>query len=178
MGTVGGLFAIAGVIILPITSGDTAFRALRLMIAEQFHIDQKVSIKRVILSLIIFIPAVAILFFAKSNADGFNLLWRYFGFTNQFVAVFALALITVYLKAHGKNYLISLIPGLYYTFIVMTYIFHEPIGFGLEKRFGFDPNSYTISYILGGICVVLFYLLIMRITKKRKDEIIKLDGLK
>ena len=178
MGTVGGLFAIAGVIVLPITSGDTAFRALRLMIAEQFHIDQKIALKRVLLSLAIFVPAMAILFFAKSNANGFNLLWRYFGFTNQFVAVFALALITVYLKVHGKNYFISLIPGLYYTFIVISYICHEPIGFGLEQRFGLDPNSYTISYILGGICVILFYLLIMNISKKRKDEIIKLDNVK
>lgn len=178
MGTVGGLFAIAGVIVLPITSGDTAFRALRLMIAEQFHIDQKSASKRVILSLIIFIPAVAILFFAKSNANGFNLLWRYFGFTNQFVAVFALAMITVYLKAHSKNYWISLIPGLYYTFIVMSYIFHEKIGFGLEERLNMDPNSYTISYILGGVCVVLFYILIMKITKNKKDEIVKLDNVK
>ncbi|WP_100064953.1 carbon starvation CstA family protein [Miniphocaeibacter massiliensis] len=178
MGTVGGLFAIAGVIVLPITSGDTAFRALRLMIAEQFNIDQKKAHKRVILSLIIFIPAIAILFFAKSNSDGFNLLWRYFGFTNQFVAVFALAMITVYLKAHGKNYWISMIPGLYYTFVVMSYIFHAPIGFGLEKRLGFNPESYTISYILGAICVIIFYVLIMRITNKRKDIILELDNLK
>ena len=107
MGSIGGLLAIIGVIVLPITSGDTAFRALRLMIAEQFNIDQSVAIKRVILSIIIFIPAVLILFFAKTNAGGFNMLWRYFGFTNQLVAVFALLMISIYLKAHNKNYYIS-----------------------------------------------------------------------
>ncbi|RVU55104.1 carbon starvation protein A [Anaerosphaera multitolerans] len=175
MGTVGGLFAIAGVIVLPITSGDTAFRALRLMIAEQFNIDQKSPQKRVGLSLVIFIPALVILFFAKSNANGFNLLWRYFGFTNQLVAVFALAMITVYLKTHNKLYWISLIPALFYTFIVSSYIFHAPIGFGLEARFGLDPLSYTISYPLGAVCVVLFYVLINKIAGSRKNTILEAD---
>ncbi|SHH58248.1 Carbon starvation protein CstA [Anaerosphaera aminiphila DSM 21120] len=177
MGTIGGFFAVAGVIVLPITSGDTAFRALRLMIAEQFHIDQKSASKRVGLSLVIFIPALLILFFAKSNANGFNLLWRYFGFTNQLVAVFALAMISVYLKTHGKNYWISLIPGLFYTFIVTSYIFHAPIGFGLESRLGLDPSSYVISYTLAAICVVLFYVLINNISKKRRNIIREADGI-
>lgn len=176
MGNVGGLFAIIGVIVLPITSGDTAFRALRLMIAEQFNIDQKAAPKRVILSLIIFIPAVAILAYAKLSPGGFNLLWRYFGFTNQLVAVFALAMITVYLKTAGKNHLISLLPGTFYTFIVFSYIFHEKIGFGLEARIGgifnIPATSYAISYILGVICAALFFWLVPKLAVKRKDTIL------
>lgn len=175
MGSIGGLFAIAGVIVLPITSGDTAFRALRLMIAEQFGIDQKVAHKRVLLSLIIFIPAIAILIFAKSSPGGFSLLWRYFGFTNQLVAVFALAMVSVYLKVEGKNYLMSLLPGTFYTFIVMSYISHADIGFGLEKRlggmFGLAPESYAISYVIGLICALLFVWAVPKLANKRAETI-------
>lgn len=170
MGNIGGLIAIIGVIVLPITSGDTAFRSLRLMIAEQFNIEQKSKSKRVILSVILFIPAIAILFFAKSNAGGFNMLWRYFGFTNQLVAVFALAVITVYLKGHGKNYLISLIPGMFYTFIVTSYIMHVDLGFKLDERLG--VSGYTASYVVGIIFVILFVLFTTRKAKTRKDIIV------
>ena len=176
MGSIGGIIAILGVIVLPITSGDTAFRALRLMIAEQFDIDQKDAKKRVVLSLIIFIPAIAILFYAKSSPGGFNMLWRYFGFTNQLVAVFALAMITVYLKISGKNYFISLLPGTFYAFIVTSYISHENIGFGLEGRigeiFGLTPESYAISYVIGIVVALLFAWGVPKLAGNRKDKIL------
>lgn len=179
MGSIGGLIAIAGVIVLPITSGDTAFRALRLMIAEQFDIDQKDAKKRVILSLIIFIPAIAILAFAKLSPGGFSLLWRYFGFTNQLVAVFALAMVTVYLRTAGKNHYISLIPGIFYTFIVAAYISHANIGLGLETRigglFGLSPESYVISYIIGIVAAILFAVGVPKLADSRKDTILKYD---
>jgi carbon starvation protein CstA len=175
MGQIGGLFAIAGVIVLPITSGDTAFRALRLMVAEQFDIEQKDPRKRVILSLIIFIPAAFILIYAKTTPGGFNLLWRYFGFFNQFVAVFALVMISVYLKVEGKQYLISLIPAAFYTFIVISYIAHAEIGFGLEKRlgqpFGIAPESYVISYAVGLICAVIVMWGVPKLADQRKETI-------
>lgn len=177
MGTIGGLIAIIGVIVLPITSGDTAFRALRLMIAEQFNIDQQDPKKRVGLSLIIFIPAIAILFYAKSSPGGFNMLWRYFGFTNQLVAVFALAMITVYLKVYGKNYFISLLPGTFYTFIVTSYICHANIGLGLEGRigslFGLTPESYAISYTIGVVVAMLFAWGVPKVADNRKDTILR-----
>jgi len=177
MGNIGGLIAILGVIVLPITSGDTAFRALRLMIAEQFNIDQKDAKKRVGLSIIIFIPAVAILFYAKSSPGGFNMLWRYFGFTNQLVAVFALAMITVYLKNKDKNYFISLLPGTFYAFIVASYISHENIGFGLEGRighiFGIAAESYAISNVIGIIVAILFAWGVPKLADKRKAANLK-----
>lgn len=163
MGKVGGYFAIIGVIVLPITSGDTAFRSLRLMVAEQFNIDQKVAKNRITLALILFIPAILILFFAKTNAAGFNILWRYFGFANQLVAVFALAMITVYLHAHGKNYWMSLIPGLFYTFIVMSYIFSAPIGFHLPL---------TVAYIIGIGFMAFFFWFTTNTAKKRRKMIL------
>lgn len=179
MGSIGGLIAIAGVIVLPITSGDTAFRALRLMIAEQFNIDQQDAKKRVSLSLIIFIPAVAILAFAKLSPGGFNLLWRYFGFTNQLVAVFALAMISVYLKVEGKNHLITLLPGTFYSFIVTAYICHESIGLGLESRigrlFGLAPESYAISYTVAIIVAILFAVFVPKLADSRETTVLNYD---
>lgn len=174
MGSIGGFLAIIGVIVLPITSGDTAFRALRLMIAEQFNIDQSASSKRVLLSIVIFIPATLILFYAKSNAGGFNMLWRYFGFTNQLVAVFALMMISIYLKIHDKNYFISMIPGIFYTFIVTSYIFHADLGFSLDKRLGIE--GYTASYIVGILGSLFFIWFVNKKAKDRKSYILKLDN--
>ncbi|MGO7353101.1 carbon starvation CstA family protein, partial [Rhizobium ruizarguesonis] len=71
---------------------------------------------------VLFIPAIIILVFAKSNPNGFNVLWRYFGFTNQFVAIFALGVATTYLITKNKNYLMTLIPGIFYAFIVFSFI--------------------------------------------------------
>ncbi|VFB16009.1 Carbon starvation protein A [Urinicoccus massiliensis] len=171
MGKIGGLIAIVGVIVLPITSGDTAFRSLRLMIAEQFKIDQQKKIKRVFLSIVIFIPAAAILYYAKSNSEGFATLWRYFGFANQLVAVFALLMVSTYLKGNGKNYFISLLPGMFYTFIVSSYIFHDPkLGLNFDGRLGLE--GYTGSYLVGLVFALLFAWFVAYSAKKRKDMIL------
>lgn len=173
LGTIGAIFAILGVIVLPITSGDTAFRGLRLMLGETFGIDQSNKVKRIALTLGIFIPAVSILVFAKINPAGFNILWRYFAWTNQTVAIFALALITIYLKLHGKNYWIALIPGMFYTFIITSYIIHAPIGLNLEKLLGMDPNSYMVSYMAAGVLTLLYGWYTLRLSESRKNYILK-----
>lgn len=175
LGGIGALFAIIGVIVLPITSGDTAFRSLRLMIAEQFNIDQADYKKRIAVTAAIFVPAIVILFYAKSSPQGFNILWRYFAFTNQTIAVFALAMISVYLLIYKKNYLISLLPGMFYCFVVLSYIFHAPIGFGLEQRFGLDPNSYTISYILAAASVIFYAWGTIKYGKNKKETILNTE---
>ncbi|WP_297789903.1 carbon starvation protein A [uncultured Anaerococcus sp.] len=169
MGKIGGLLAILGVIALPITSGDTAFRSLRLIIAEELNIDQKSGAKRAGLSACLFVPAAAILYFAKSNPKGFNILWRYFGFTNQFVAIFALAVATSYLIYNNKNYLIALIPGIFYTFIVFAFIINvKGLGFG---------QDFKIAYPLAGIIAICYAIYVVKISKKnrRRIEAIKLD---
>ncbi len=177
LGTIGGILAVLGVIVLPITSGDTAFRSVRLMVAEALNIDQKRSVNRLKTSLGIFIPAVAILAFAKMNAGGFTLLWRYFGFTNQLVACFALAMSTVYLYSHNKQYLMTLIPMTFYVFIVISYICHAEIGLGLESRLlgSKDPANYTISYIIGVIAAIVADFLTVTHAKNYKDSILKLE---
>ncbi|MBM7550557.1 carbon starvation protein A [Peptoniphilus gorbachii] len=163
MGNVGGLLAVLGVIALPITSGDTAFRSLRLIISEELNIDQKAPSKRAGLSAVLFIPAFAILYFAKTNPNGFNLLWRYFGFTNQFVATFALAVATIYLIDTGKNYIITLLPGIFYVFIVFSFIINIK-GLGLGMPF-------SIAYPAAGVIAVLYAYFVIKLGKKNKDRI-------
>ena len=163
MGNVGGLLAVLGVIALPITSGDTAFRSLRLIISEELNIDQKAPSKRAGLSAVLFIPAFAILYFAKTNPNGFNLLWRYFGFTNQFVATFALAVATIYLIDTGKNYIITLLPGIFYVFIVFSFIINIK-GLGLGMPF-------SIAYPAAGVIAVLYAYFVIKLGKKNKERI-------
>ena len=163
MGNIGGLLAIIGVIVLPITSGDTAFRSLRLIVAEELNIDQKVPAKRIGVALVLFIPAILILVWAKNDPNGFNLLWRYFGFTNQLVAIFALATATSYLLNNNCNYWIALIPELFYAFIVFSFIISDKgVGFGAE---------YNIAYILGAIISLVIAVLTVRKARKNQDRI-------
>lgn len=163
MGNIGGYLAIIGVIALPITSGDTAFRSLRLIISEELNIDQRSNVKRAVVAAVLFVPAIAILFFAKSNPNGFNILWRYFGFTNQFVAIFALGVATSYLITKNRNYLMTLIPGIFYTFIVFSFITSaKGIGFGLDIK---------ISYVIGAVLAILYAVFIVNNSRKNRDRI-------
>ncbi len=161
LGSVGGVIAIIGIIVLPITSGDTALRSLRLMVAEYLHYDQSKKANRVRLSGTIFIICAAILVFAKVSASGFNILWRYFAFANQTIAIFAFAMITVYLYERGKNYIISLIPGMFYAFIISTFIINAKIGFNVPMN---------IAYICGIIFMILWAVLTLKCAKGRKEK--------
>ena len=160
LGKVGGLIAILGVIVLPITSGDTALRSVRLMIGDALHIDQTKKKNRFTLSACIFVPVAAILVFAKSNAEGFNVLWRYFAWANQTIACFAFAMITVYLLSHKKNYIMSLIPGMFYVFIISAYILNAQIGFRLPMN---------IAYIGGVVLAIVYAALVIKKGKNTVD---------
>lgn len=161
LGPIGGIIAILGVIVLPITSGDTALRSCRLMIADYLHIDQKSKKNRILVTLGIFIPVIAILIFAKLNTEGFNILWRYFAWSNQTIAVFAFAAIAVYLMAKkgAKKgvFLVALLPGSFYMFIISSFILSQQIGFGL---------SMTVSYLIAGILTALYFAGIYMAGKK------------
>ena len=157
----GVVIAILGVIVLPVTSGDTALRSCRLMVADYLHIDQKEKRNRIMVTLGIFIPVIAILVFAKLNAEGFNILWRYFAWANQTIAVFAFAAITVYLcaKKGAPKYafLISLLPGTFYIFIISSFLLSQSIGFGLPLN---------VSYLIAGVIALVYLILVPRAGKK------------
>ena len=160
LGNVGGVVALLGIIVLPITSGDTALRGLRLTIAESLHIDQSTNAKRLSLSAIIFALVAVILVFAKLNADGFNILWRYFAWSNQSLSLFAFLAISVWMFQNGKSkYVwIPLIPGGFYAFITMTYIVNAKIGLGMP---------WNISYAVGAIAAIAYVVAVVWYGKKR-----------
>ncbi|NLM05686.1 MAG: carbon starvation protein A [Tissierellia bacterium] len=164
LGNIGAYFAIVGVVVLPITSGDTALRGLRLMVAEHFNIDQVDRKKRVSVSGAIFALVAVILVWAKLSPSGFGMLWRYFAFTNQFVAIFALSMISVYLLIHNKNYIVSLIPGMFYTFVTISFILNAKIGFNLDRIFG--REDFMVSYIVAGIITIVYAMVTVNYGKK------------
>lgn len=176
LGNIGGLLAIIGVIVLPITSGDTALRSLRLMLGEQMGIDQGDKGKRLALSIAIFIPTAAILVFSKLNPNGFNILWRYFAFTNQFIATFALSMIAVYLFIRNKNGWIALIPGMFYCFIVMSFILNAKIGFNLDKLVGLPEGSFTASYIVAAIITIIYAFVTVNYANKHGMKLEEVDA--
>ena len=120
------------IIILPITSGDTALRGLRITIADALNLEQKKIKNRLLIIIPITIAVLSILTWAKLNADSFGFIWRYFTFFNQLIAVPVLACATIFLYKEKKNYLI---PALFYVFITMSFIFSEKIGFNLPQNY-------------------------------------------
>ena len=130
LGSVGGTIAVLGVIVLAITSGDTALRSLRMIIVDALHIDNKNKIAATILALIIFAAVAVVLYFAKSDSSGFAWLWQYFSWANETIVAFVFAMATVYMFQNNMPYLVALVPGTFYTYVVTVYIFNAPIGFG------------------------------------------------
>jgi len=163
LGPVGGIVALLGVIVLPITSGDTALRALRLTIADSLHLDQSSSAKRLGLSSIIFIVVAAILVFAKTNPNGFSTLWRYFAWSNQTLSLFAFAAITVWLFENGKGKWcwMPLGPGCFYTFITITYIMNAQIGFNIP---------WGMAYVIGAVAAVVYGAILLWYGRKREAK--------
>ena len=162
LGPIGGIIAIVGVIVLPITSGDTALRSLRLAIADAFHLDQTKKAKRLGLAAVIFALVAVILVFAKINADGFNILWRYFAWSNQSLSLFAFLAITVWMFETGraKYVWIPLIPGAWYTFITVTYIVNAKIGFNVP---------WMAAYIIGVVAAAAYVAILVWYGKKRSQ---------
>lgn len=126
LGTVGGILAILGVVILPITSGDTAFRSARLIVADFLNLTQKPMAKRLLIAIPMFI-----LGFIISKAE-FGVIWRYFGWANQTTAMIMLWAAAAYLAKEGKLHWVCTIPAMFMTAVVFTYLANAPIGFGLE----------------------------------------------
>lgn len=125
LGQFGGILAIIGVVVLPITSGDTAFRSARLIIADIFNISQKEQRKRLMIALPLFIVGFFI------SLSDFGLIWRYFGWANQTLAAVVLWTAAVYLAKNGKLHWIATIPAIFMTVVVITFIANSGIGFNL-----------------------------------------------
>ena len=125
MGALGAALAVLGVILAPITSGDTAFRSARLIVADFVKLNQAKVAKRILLSIPLFACAALLLYL------DFSVLWRYFAWCNQTVACIMLWTAVLWLRRNGRNYWIALIPALFMTAVSISYILLAPEGLNL-----------------------------------------------
>ena len=153
MGNMGMLLAILGVVALPISSGDTAFRSIRLTIADTFNISQKEAMNRYKIAVPLFMVAAALLFV------DFNIIWRYFSWSNQTLAAIALWAAAAYLKKNGRNFWIAVIPAIFMTVVVTSYIIIAPEGFGAvwaDNTAMAEMVGLVTGIILMIVCTVAF----------------------
>lgn len=149
------------IVVLPVTSGGTAFRGLRMIIAEALNLEQVKLSSRLKIVVPTALLIVSILVWAKMNADGFFMIWRYFNFVNQLIAIPTFLYSTVYLYKRQKNYFITLIPGLFYIFITAFFILNSEIGFNI---------NYKLSETLAVITVLISILAVVILKPKQKTE--------
>ncbi|MDU7967252.1 MAG: carbon starvation CstA 5TM domain-containing protein, partial [Paeniclostridium sordellii] len=155
MGPIGGALAILGVVVCPITSGDTAFRSARLTIADAMKIDQSSIKNRFMISIPLFIIGVALTFI------DFNIIWRYFSWANQTLAMIMLWTGSAYLVKHNKNHFISTIPAIFMTAVTFSYIMQAPEGFRLHAG---------VSNTIGVFIAIVFTVLFAIKSKKLREE--------
>jgi carbon starvation protein CstA len=148
MGHFGGILAIIGVVILPISSGDTAFRSARLIIADFMNFSQKDLGRRLAVAVPLFVIG-----FMVSKTD-FSILWRYFGWANQTLATIVLWTAAAFLKRQGGwKHWIATLPALFMTVVVTAFLGYAKIGFKLPL-----PTATIIGLIAAAVCLVLFFL--------------------
>ncbi len=166
MGGIGIALAMLGVIACPITSGDTAFRSARLVLADWFHIDQKVWKNRLLLC----VPVLGIgAFLGIGNALGkidYTIIWRYFSWTNQTLAMIVLWCASMFLFYEKKNYWITAVPATFMTAVSITYFMlgNECLGQFLNPAGGFNT---ALAYPVGILFAALFLGIFLYSIKKR-----------
>lgn len=121
----------------PITTGDTAFRSARLIIAQAFRLSQRKKINRIYICVPVFAVSLALLVWQIQNPDGFNTIWKYFGWANQTLAVFTLWTLTVYLAQEKKAYVLTLVPALFMTVVCVSFLMVSDIAFALPPAVGY-----------------------------------------
>lgn len=147
LGKVGAILALLGVVAAPITSGDTAFRSARLIIADILHLDQRPILKRFLICIPLFVIGYLI------TTVNFGIVWRYFAWSNQTIAAIVLWTIFVWLRRRRKNIWIAIIPALVMTYIVTSFVFISPQFLGMENR--------TLAYIFGAVATILIAALLL-----------------
>lgn len=159
LGILGGILAILGVVAAPITSGDTAFRSARLIVADFLHLPQKPIRNRLIISIPLFILASFLLWYNIADEDGFNVIWRYFGWANQTLAVFMLWTATAYLVKYrgGMSFMLTLLPAAFMTAVCVTYLCVAKIGLNLPVTWNWYIGISTFV-----LSLAVFSILYMR----------------
>ena len=165
LGVIGGVLAVAGVVVCPITSGETAFRSARLILAETFSLNQKKIRNRLVITVPLLAVGGLLTWFAIANENGFQIVWRYFSWSNQTLAMIALWVSTAYLLKKGTyrfGSLLTALPAAFMTAVSTTYILTAKEGFRLPQ---------TVSCIIG-ICaaVILFTVYLAALIRRRQTK--------
>lgn len=147
LGNFGALLAIIGVVMLPISTGDTAYRSTRLIIADTLKINQRSILNRLLIILPVFVVSY---FIAQYN---FNVLWLYVAWSTQVLATFMLWAATVYLSNHRSNFYLTLLPAIFMTVVVVSYILSAKQGFNMNHI-----SSNVISLAVAAFATVLFFI--------------------
>ena len=158
LGVFGGIMAIIAVAVFPITSGDTAFRSLRLTVVDAFNIPQSLRNR-----LLLAVPILTIAYF-MTKLD-FTVIWRYFAFSNMLLSTSVLWLATKYLFDRGTFHWIASIPAVIATAVTLSYIMTEKIGFNLSSELG-KPIGVVVA-VIG-----LIMLMIVHMTKHNKRALV------
>ena len=158
LGVAGSILALLGVVAAPITSGDTAFRSARLIVADMLNFDQRPIWKRLVVSLPLFAAGIGIAFI------DFDVIWRYFAWSNQALSVLTLWMITAWLMRRRSRFvLLALIPALIMTYICASFVFVSDQFVGM--------GSVDTAYIYGGaVTAIVAGLLILKIRKINRNE--------
>lgn len=147
LGRFGGFLALLGVVAAPITSGDTAFRSARLIVADFLKFEQRPIKNRLLISVPLFVAGFLI------TRVNFGIIWRYFAWSNQTLGMIVLWSITVYLLQNRKLYWITLLPAVFMTAVTSTYLLLAPEGFSLP-----DEISYPAGILVSIIALIAFFV--------------------
>ena len=161
LGVVGGVLAVAGVVICPITSGDTAFRSARLILAETFKLEQKNIKNRLLITIPLLVVGGLLTWYALADVNGFQIVWRYFSWSNQTLAMIALWVSTAYLLKKGKYRFGSLLPAAFMSAVSVTYILMADEGFRLNQTI-----SYTVGLSFAAVCLAVYLFMLVRKLRK------------
>ena len=155
LGVTGAVLAMLGVVAAPITSGDTAFRSARLIVAEWLKMNQRPIAKRLLICVPLFAVSIAMLIWQVKNPDGFNTIWQYFGWSNQTLSVFTLWTLTVWLARENKPYWITLIPAIFMTVVCSSFLVVSKNAFGFDITVGYTVGA--ISFVVACVWFTLWY---------------------
>ena len=167
MGGVGIVLAMIGVIVCPITSGDTAFRSARLTLADWFKIDQSSVLKRLALCIPVLGIGSLLGFGNTLGLIDYTIIWRYFSFTNQVLAMIALWAASMYLVRVGKRPWMCVVPATFMSAVTMTYFMMAPECLGKIPALA---NNTRVAYPIGAAFAFLFLALFLRAWKNAKKN--------
>jgi carbon starvation protein CstA len=170
---IGGILAVFGVVACPITSGDTAFRSARLSIADALKYDQKPMKNRFVIAIPLFIIGVILVLFSLASTANFNIIWRYFAWSNQTLATIGLWAASAYLAKTAKNFWITLVPATFMTVVITSYFFTAGECLGpLMKNIAGDA-TYTVGITIGLVLAIALFALFVSLIGVKQKGIIK-----